>query len=53
VVVYAEATILGRVTIGAESIIGGNVWLTRSVPPHSRILQQKAQTMNFTQGEGI
>ncbi|MFO8234471.1 MAG: serine acetyltransferase [Bacteroidales bacterium] len=53
VVIYAEATILGRITIGSDSIIGGNVWLTRSVPPKSRIIQQKAQTMNFTNGEGI
>ena len=40
VVVYANATILGRVTIGTGSIIGGNVWLTSSVPPNSKIIQQ-------------
>lgn len=39
VVVYAGATILGRVTIGKGSTIGGNVWLTRSVPPGSVITQ--------------
>ncbi len=39
VVVYAGATILGRVTIGKRSIIGGNVWLTHSVPPDSIITQ--------------
>ena len=39
VVVYAGATILGRVTIGRGSSIGGNVWLTRSVPPGSHITQ--------------
>jgi serine O-acetyltransferase len=39
VVVYAGATILGRVTIGKGSIIGGNVWLTHSVPPRSVITQ--------------
>ncbi|HWH80772.1 MAG TPA: serine O-acetyltransferase EpsC [Burkholderiaceae bacterium] len=39
VVIYAGATILGRVTIGHGSTIGGNVWLTRSVPPHSNISQ--------------
>lgn len=33
VVIYAGATILGRITIGHGSTIGGNVWLTRSVPP--------------------
>jgi serine O-acetyltransferase len=41
VVIYAGATILGRVTIGHDSIIGGNVWLTHSIPPHSRISQAK------------
>lgn len=39
VVIYAGATILGRVTIGKGSIIGGNVWLTHSVEPHSIITQ--------------
>ena len=37
VIVYAGATILGRVTIGRGSVIGGNVWLTESVPPGSRV----------------
>jgi serine O-acetyltransferase len=39
VVIYAGATILGRITIGKGSSIGGNVWLTKSVPPGSRITQ--------------
>ena len=39
VVIYAGATILGRITIGARSTIGGNVWLTHSVPPGSNISQ--------------
>lgn len=39
VVIYAGATILGRITIGRGSSIGGNVWLTRSVPPKSVITQ--------------
>ncbi len=39
VVVYAGATILGRVTIGRGSTIGGNVWLTYSVPPNSHVTQ--------------
>ena len=38
VVIYAGATVLGRVTIGRGSIIGGNVCLTASVPPGSRIM---------------
>ncbi len=37
VTIYAEATILGDIKIGEGSIIGGNVWLTRSVPPNSRV----------------
>ena len=41
VVVYAGATILGRITVGARSVIGGNVWLTQSVPPDSSISQGK------------
>jgi serine O-acetyltransferase len=41
VVVYAGATILGGDTvIGHHSVIGGNVWLTRSVAPHSKIYYQ-------------
>ena len=43
VVIYAGATVLGRITIGARSTIGGNVWLTKSVPPDSNISQ--AQTL--------
>lgn len=50
VVIYAGATILGGETrIGEHSIIGGSVWLTRSVPAHSKIYYQ-AQ-MNTTSGE--
>lgn len=38
VVLYAGATILGgETTIGHDSVVGGNVWLTKSVPPHSKI----------------
>ncbi len=38
VIIYANATILGgETTIGHGSVIGGNVWLTHSVPPNSRI----------------
>jgi serine O-acetyltransferase len=41
VVIYAGATILGRITIGRGSSIGGNVWLTESVAPRSHITQAK------------
>jgi serine O-acetyltransferase len=53
VVIYAEATILGRVTIGRGSVIGGNVWLTHSVPPGSRITQAAADAEAFVGGGGI
>ncbi len=43
VVVYAGATILGRITIGQGSSIGGNVWLTKSVPAGSHVLQASLQ----------
>ncbi len=39
VVIYAGATVLGRITIGAGSTVGGNVWLTQSVPPNSNVSQ--------------
>lgn len=43
VVIYAGATILGRVIVGSRSVIGGNVWLTDSVPADSNVRQAKAQ----------
>ena len=53
VVIYAGATVLGRVTIGKGSSIGGNVWLTRDVPPGSNITQAKARNESFDDGGGI
>lgn len=53
VVIYAGATVLGRVTVGRGSVIGGNVWLTRSVPPGSRVLQAQAEREVFENGAGI
>jgi len=47
VVIYANATILGRITIGKGSTIGGNVWLTYSVPPGSSISQAQMQNKSF------
>jgi serine O-acetyltransferase len=40
VVVYSGATILGRITIGRGSSIGGNVWLTHAVPEGSKVTQE-------------
>jgi serine O-acetyltransferase len=53
VVIYAGATILGRITIGKGAIIGGNVWVTRSVPAGSRITQVQARQETFENGSGI
>jgi len=52
VVVYAGATILGgETTIGRGSVIGGNVWLTHSVPPGTRVLQDSPRLRIITAEE--
>jgi len=48
VIVYSGATILGDVVIGEDSIIGGNVWITNDIPPHSRVFLK-----NITSGQEI
>jgi serine O-acetyltransferase len=58
VAIYAGATVLGRITIGKGSAIGGNVWLTHSVPPGSSVTQATARQAAkseevFTDGSGI
>lgn len=44
VVVYSNATILGRVVIGRGAVIGGNVWLTHDVAPGTMVRQASAST---------
>ncbi len=41
VIVYSNATILGRITIGKGATIGGNIWVTEDVPAGARIVQRK------------
>lgn len=53
VVIYAGATLVGPIRIGRGSVIGGNVWLTQDVPPHSNIRQAKFQHELFGDGSGI
>jgi serine O-acetyltransferase len=53
VVIYAGATILGRITIGRGATIGGNVWLTRSVAAGARVTQAQSRHDTFQDGSGI
>ena len=53
VTIYSNASVLGRITIGHDSTIGGNIWLTHDVPPYSRILQSKAVDAGYQDGLGI
>ena len=46
VIVYSNATILGRITIGKGATIGGNVWVTEDVPAGSRIIQYNNRKRN-------
>ena len=53
VTVYAGASILGRITIGKGAVIGGNVWLTKSVGPGEKIVQShgsKAKESDMLKG---
>ncbi|MDD7100812.1 MAG: serine acetyltransferase [Bacteroidaceae bacterium] len=42
VVVYSNATILGRITIGRGAVIGGNIWVTEDVKPGAHLTQNKS-----------
>jgi serine O-acetyltransferase len=50
VVIYAGATVLGRITLGKGAIIGGNVWLTHDVPPGGRVAQAESRDEPTTNG---
>ena len=41
VIVYANSTILGRITIGRGAVIGGNIWVTNDVPAGEKIVQYR------------
>jgi serine O-acetyltransferase len=53
VVIYSGATVLGRITIGRGSVIGGNVWVTKSVPPGTRVTQAAEGREAWAEGGGI
>jgi serine O-acetyltransferase len=52
VIIYANATILGGETVvGARSVIGGNVWMIKSVPPDTQVLLERHKLVYFATGE--
>src|SRR5204862_26783 len=53
VTIYAGATILGRVTIGCGSVIGGNVWLLDDVPPESVVVQPGAIRLHGAEADAL
>ncbi len=53
VIIYAGATVLGRITIGRGSRVGGNVWLTQSIPPETVVSQAQIRHAGFSEGAGI
>ena len=46
VIIYSNASILGRITIGDNAVIGGNIWVTADVPAGERLTQAKASNNN-------
>lgn len=49
VTLYANAVVLGRVTIGRNSVIGGNVWVVTDVPANSKVAQRPSRVLKHTQ----
>jgi len=54
VTIYSNSTILGRIRIGHDSIIGGNLWITKDIAPNSHVRQPKPlQFQGYIDGAGI
>ena len=54
VTIYSNTSILGRIRIGHDSVIGGNLWITHDVKPYSQVRQSKpVSTIDFSDGAGI
>jgi serine O-acetyltransferase len=49
VTIYANATVLGDVTIGAGSVLGGNVWVTESLPPGTKVVAPAENLIRYRQ----
>lgn len=45
VIIYSNASILGRISIGDGAIIGGNIWVTENVAPGEKLIQAKANNI--------
>ena len=53
VIIYSNATLLGKAAvIGARSIIGGNVWITESVPPDTKVLLKRPELVYIGKTDG-
>ncbi|MCI7454006.1 MAG: serine O-acetyltransferase [Spirochaetales bacterium] len=44
VTIYANASVLGPITVGEGSIIGSNAWVKEDIPPYSRVLPSSIET---------
>ena len=56
VIVYANATILGRITIGKGSVVGANVWVTKNMRPNTKKFKKEkvdSIDLEYNQGMGI
>jgi serine O-acetyltransferase len=53
VIIYSGASILGRITVGKGSIIGGNVWVTNDLPANSKVVQGRPKETLYIDGSGI
>ena len=51
VIVYSNATILGRITLAKGTVIGGNVWVTESTKPGEQLLQAKQRKSQVVRPE--
>jgi len=51
VTIYANATVLGDVTIGKDSVLGGNVWVTESLPPGTKVVASAENLIRYRKEE--
>ena len=47
VIVYANATILGRITIGEGCVVGANVWVTKDMKPKTKNIKRKTKFIRY------